>query len=178
MGTFRILSLDPGGVTGWATYTTLRMMPPDSNEYEYLDEEWAGGQLGEWTGKKFKAAPHHEELETLIEMSIVEEFLVVCESFNYRNASPAGLELISRDYIGIVDLLAKKRGFEVVKQEASFGKVTKKSFVRKENLEKLGLWVKGGASVWNHQMDAYGHLLQYMIKNGIRKNYLLEIGWK
>jgi hypothetical protein len=190
MTTFRILALDPGGVTGWATYTALRMITPNSlhvgqkislpfsnDLYEYFDEEWSGGQLGEFNGKKWAPKKHHNDLETLLGMQHVQDFTVVCESFEYRNESPSGLVLMSREYIGVVERFCQERNVPLVMQKAAVGKVTKKSFVRKENLERLGLWVKGGASTWNHMMDADGHLLQYMIRNNIRKQYLLETGW-
>jgi len=73
--------------------------------------------------------------------------------------------------------LLKNVIFIVLCNLRAWAKLTKKSFVRKENLERLGLWVKGGASTYNHQMDAFGHLLQYMIKNNIQKQELLEKGW-
>ena len=169
MTTLTIIALDPGGTSGWATYRALRMIDPNTNEYEYFDEEWNGGQLG--------PEPHHKELDFLLGIEHTEDYTIVCESFDYRNASPAGLNLMSRDYIGVVNRFAQERNVPVVMQSASMGKVTKKSFVRKENLERLGLWVKGGASKWNHMMDAYGHLLQYLIRNDIRREYLLQKGW-
>lgn len=183
MSTFRIIAFDPGGTTGWATYTAVRMLPPDLFEidkgkylpindsmYEYFDEEFTGGQLG--------PEKHHDELDMLLGMQHVEDFTIVCESFEYRNRARAGLVLVSQQYIGVIERFAQERNVPLVMQSSSVGKITKKSFVRKENLEKLGLWVKGGASTWNHQMDSYGHLIQYMIKNGIRRDYLLEKGWK
>src|SRR6266496_5385448 len=177
MTSFRILALDPGGVTGWATYTALKMRDPFTNEYEYLNEDWTGGQLGNFDGKKWKPAKHHNELETLLGMQHVHDFTVVCEAFDYRNESRSGLVLMSREYIGVVERFCQERNVPLVMQSASVGKITKKGFVRKENLERLGLWVKGGGSTWDHMMDSYGHLLQYMIKNNVKKNELLEVGW-
>lgn len=169
MSIFRIIALDPGGTTGWATYTSLRMMNPVTQEMEYLDEEFTGGQLG--------PEKHHDELDMLLGMQHVEQFIIVCESFEYRNRGRAGLVLVSQQYIGVIERFAQERDVPLIMQPASVGKITKKSFVRKENLERLGLWVKGGASVWNHMEDSYGHLLQYMIKNNIRREHLLDKGW-
>jgi len=170
MTNYRILAVDPGGTTGIATYSALRMVNPNTNEFEYLDEEWWGTQLG--------PKPHHNELDMLLGMQHVEEFTIICESFEYRNRSRAGLVLVSQQYIGVIERFAQERNVPLFMQPASLGKITKKSFVRKENLERLGLWVKGGASTWNHMEDSYGHLIQFMIKNNIRKDDLLKRGWK
>lgn len=169
---FRIIGLDPGGVTGWATYTVDRTFTTMRNDYKYSNEEhWECGQLGK--------DEHHTELYNFLGVrAFVPETIVVCESFNYRNQSRPGLELVSREYIGVTKLFCKERGIKYVEQSSAQGKITERSFVRKENLQKLGLWVKGGASTWNHAMDAYGHILYYMIHNDIRKQELLEKGWK
>ena len=178
MTLFRIIGLDPGGTTGWATYTAekKKMLPyEDATNVvltQYLNEEWTCGQLA--------THDHHKILNDFLGMQQVEETLIVCESFDYRNQSKPGLELISREYIGIVKLFSQERNVPYVLQTASQGKVrdNDKSFVRKENLERLGLWVKGGASTWNHAMDAYGHILYYMIHNHIQRDELLRKGWK
>ena len=169
MTNFRILAADPGVTTGIATYSALRMTNPTTNEFEYFDEEWWGTQLG--------PEKHHDELDMLLGIQHVQNYRIVCESFEYRNRSRAGLVLVSQQYIGVIERFAQERNIPLFMQPASLGKITKKSFVRKENLERLGLWVKGGASTYNHQMDAFGHLLQYMIKNNIQKQELLEKGW-
>lgn len=169
------MGIDPGGVSGWATYTAERMQrlgltPAHEIEYEYYNEVWCCGQLD----KK----DHHYELDSLLGFQHVDDFMIVCESFDYRNLSKAGLEIISREYIGVMKRFCQERSVPYVLQTSSQGKVTKRSFVRKENLERLGLWVRGGASSWNHAMDAYGHILYYMINNGIQREALLRRGWK
>lgn len=176
MGTFRIIGLDPGGTTGWATYTadrinaTSKVITSSTPIYEYYDEQWACGQLD--------PHDHHYQLYSLLELQATEDSVIICEAFDYRNQAKPGLELISREYIGVVKLFSQERKVPYILQTASQGKVTKRSFVRKENLEKLDLWVSGGASKWNHAMDAYGHILYYMIHNNIQKDALLRRGWK
>lgn len=177
MGAFRIIGLDPGGTTGWATYTAGRLDARHALSistvpiYEYYNEAWACGQLG--------PQEHHNELDSLLGLQQVEETIIVCEAFDYRNQSKPGLELISREYIGVMKRFCQERKVLYYLQTASQGKIRKeKSFVRKENLEKLGLWVSGGASTWNHAMDAYGHILYYMINNHIQRDALLRRGWK
>jgi hypothetical protein len=96
----------------------------------------------------------------------------VCESFEYRNQSRAGLELISKEYIGIVNLFVQQRNIvaNVHYQTASQGKITKKSFIQKSNLQTAGLWSSGDG----HAMDAYGHMLTWMINGPMRRYDLLK----
>lgn len=173
MAIFRILGLDPGGTTGWATYTA-EIVPTYAEGYnggfEYYEEKWDCGQLG--------PKDHHNQLDIFLGMQQTDRFTIVCESFDYRNKSRAGLVLISREYIGVMKRFCQERNVEYIMQSASQGKVTKNSFTRKENLQKLGLWVPTGGSTMNHAMDGYGHILYYMIHNNIRKNELLSRGWK
>jgi len=170
MTNFKILAVDPGGTTGIATYSALRIMNPNTNQYEYMDESFWGTQLG--------PEKHHDELDMLLGMQHVENYTIVCESFEYRNRSRAGLVLVSQQYIGVIERFAQERKVQLVMQSSSVGKITKKSFVRKENLERLGLWEIGMGGRLNHMADAYGHILQYMVKNNIQKSDLLERGWR
>jgi hypothetical protein len=156
----KILSLDPGGTTGWALY---------NSEVPELESMFKCGQIG--------PEQHHEALWSLLVARTVD--LIVCESFQYRNGLDKA-ELISCEYIGIVMLFkAKHPHIRVVFQTAAQGKVTKTSFVKERHLEKLGLYVPR----MKHAMDGYGHLLFYAINGGnpdlaeLRMK-ALEIGWK
>lgn len=170
---YRILSLDPGGATGWATFTAETIEVPVSEEdgpweNEYYNRKWNCGTL--------ESQMHHTELYGLLELQATQDFTIVCESFEYRNRLTKA-ELISRDYIGVVDLFAAQRGVRVVKQTAAMGKLHKNSFVKRANLERLGLWSPGRDN--RHAMDAYGHLLYYMIHNaGVLRSELLLRGWR
>lgn len=161
----RIISLDPGGTTGWACYTESQLA-----SYVYNVNDFTYGQLG--------PHEHHKELYDLLRSGIEHDYRIVCESFEYRNESRSGLVLVSREYIGVVKLFCQETLTLYFPQTASVGKITGNSFVQPANLARLGLWAKGGKSRMNHAMDAVSHLLQYMVKNNIHKKELLEKGWK
>ena len=169
---FRIVALDPGGTTGWATYSACRMWNEDLSEYEYYEEEWRCGQIG--------PEEHHMGLWTFLELQCVQDTIIVWETFEFRNVDKDRDKIIyiSREYIGVTKLFCLQRGLKGIGQMPAQGKVSDKSFTRKENLTRLGLWF--GAS--KHAMDATGHLLYYMINgNGIDMNKRLELltqGWK
>lgn len=159
---FTAIGLDPGGTTGWASYQA-ELLPKG----DFANEKWNCGQLD--------PPAHHDQLYTLLELSHTAEFHIVCESFEYRNESRAGLELISKEYIGVVNLFAQQRGHPIScynpmvhYQTAALGKVTNKSFIQKRHLQTLGLWFPGHEN--RHSMDAYGHLLYWLI-NGQYKRY-------
>jgi len=155
--TLRIVALDPGGTTGWATFTL-----------DGSTQEWDCGQL---------EGPHHNRLDQMLERFRTVEYHIVCESFEYRNVSRAGLVLDSVEYIGVMKRFCQERNVKYTMQTAAMGKVGNRTtaFVKKSNLQKLGLWSSGNI----HAMDAYGHLLYYMINDvGLFRQELLEKGWR
>jgi hypothetical protein len=122
---------------------------------------------------QLEGANHHSELWALLELAeTTHDFVVVCERFEYRNRSRAGLELISRDYIGVTTLFSQQRHVKLVMQTAAMAK----GFVQDRHIKKLGLWSPGNP----HAMDGYRHLLYYVIHNtnGRERTALLEKGWK
>lgn len=163
--TFRIVSLDPGGTTGWASFTS-------------------DGDSAQWICGQLAAKNHHDQLDNMLGMMHTDQYHIVCESFEYRNVSRAGLVLDSVEYIGVMKRYAQCWGVSYTMQTASQGKVGTRpnAFVKPSNLRKLGLWSPGNV----HAMDAYGHLLYYMINNadfaktqyGKLKFDLLGKGWK
>lgn len=162
MENFRLVALDPGGTTGWATFTATKMVTPDDT-CEYYDAAWTCGQIGPYE--------HHLELYGMLGSFQVEETRIICESFEYRNKTRPGLELISREYIGVTKLFCANRSIPLVMQSASMGK----GFVRDTNIKRLGLWSVG----WKHAMDSYRHLLYYMVNTGhIMEHELLASGWR
>jgi len=134
----RIVALDPGGTTGWATWT----------DYPLEKDRWKCGHIG--------PEPHHNALDQFLGMQQTNKFVIVCESFEYRNQSRAGLVLDSCEYIGVVKRFCQERGVLLHMQTAAMGK----GFVKDNNLRALGLW--SGAR-WKHAMDARRHLLYYMV---------------
>ncbi len=165
----RIIALDPGGTTGWGTYSFNSVPVPNDIGYEVYDETFACGQLG--------PREHYDELYALLELMHVQDTLVVCEAFQqYRDRN--NVDLISVEYIGVVKLFCQQRGIPIYFQASSEGKIGKSSFVRPENLKLLHLW-SGGQ---RHAMDAYGHLLCYLLNHkGAHPDVRLRLltqGWK
>ena len=161
--TSRIVALDPGGTTGWSTITI--------NDDDVLS--FNHGML--------QRQQHHQQLYKLLEdLQVgVNDYEIVCESFEYRNASRPGLELVSVEYIGVMKLFCQERNIQFHMQSASQGKVRDKptAFVKSENLKRLGLWSPSQV----HAMDAYGHLLYYLINSKVYPEIALELlnkGWK
>lgn len=162
MSTLTIVALDPGGTTGWAYFRATKLLNTE-DQAEYYDESWSCGQLG--PGK------HHKQLYDMLGLQHTDEYHIVCESFEYRNKTRPGLELVSREYIGVTELFCQERNVPLHMQSASMGK----GFVRDTNIKRLGLWSVG----WKHAMDSYRHLLCYMINAAHVMEYdLLERGWK
>lgn len=141
MGTV-IVALDPGGTTGWA------MLAISDRGRTY----WDLGQLG--------PDEHHLELYNMIDRMYAraqdDNFIIVCERFEYRAYSRPGLVLDSREYIGVAKLFAAQKQVPFVLQSAAQGK----GLVTDQNIKKLGLWSAGN----RHAMDALRHLLYYVIK--------------
>ena len=139
--TLRIIALDPGGTTGWA-----------------LADIEEGGHI-EFKHDMLERMNHHKELHDTLES--FEPDIIVCESFEYRNANRPGLELISVEYIGVMKLFAETSGTPYVMQKAAQGKIRDKptAFVKPDNLKRLSLYHPNQV----HAMDAYGHLLYYII---------------
>lgn len=159
---FRIIALDPGGTTGWAAYTAERM-EAEKGKYEYYAEKFTCGQID--------AQEHHLQLYNMLGLMQTQVYHVVTESFEYRNRARPGLELISREYIGVTKLFCADRQVTFHKQTAAMGK----GFVKDENIKKLGLWSPG----FKHAMDAYRHLLYYMINDAnVQKEKYLKLGWR
>ena len=160
----RIIALDPGGTTGWATHSWFQV------DEETYDRSWACGQL---------SGDHHNDLDVLLGNQHLHRYTIICESFQqYRELDSP--ELVALEYIGVVKRFSQERNVKLIFQSSSQGKIGTSSFVRRRNLERLGLWSSGR----RHAMDAYGHLLTYMINraaSSAARKYrldLLEQGWK
>lgn len=164
----RIIALDPGGTTGWATVSWMSagefvLTWPPQFECGHVD-----------------GPDHHNKLNTLLELLCTQSTIIVYEGYNpvYRDANQ--VDPISLEYIGVIKRFAQERELPIVKQSSSQGKVTKKSFVKKYNLSSLSIWHPD----YKHAMDAYGHALWYLINTegaipAKEKNRLLGMGgWK
>lgn len=183
---YRVLALDPGGTTGWSTYTAQRMSAPSETlgapeVWEYYDEKWDCGQIG--------PDEHHQELFDFLGSMQTQEFVIVCESFEFRNQSGGSrdrdnIELISKEYIGIVKLFQRQRmvmpvsasgSQQLVMQTAGKAKgfIPDKGPQANKKIKDAGLWYPNS----KHAMDATRHLLWYLV-NRVGRMDLVERWWK
>jgi hypothetical protein len=166
---YRIIALDPGGTTGWATYTAERM-DNDEGDSEYYDEKWFQGQL--------EGPEHHRRLYDLLEWQRVQEYHVVCESFEFRNLDRRdrdNIVLVSREYIGVTKLYCMNEQVPLTMQTASLAKgfLPDKGPHANKKIKAADLWKPG----WPHAMDATRHLLYYLVQRENRLD-LVERWWK
>jgi hypothetical protein len=175
MTTLTVIALDPGGTTGWSMFRTS-LIEIDGALPEMYDAKWTQGQLG--------PHEHHSELYTFLELMTTQRTYIITESFEYRNRARAGLDLSSKEYIGVTKLFVQQRGLEgfYYEQTASQAGVGGHGFVKDGNIKKLGLWNAGHVN--RHANDATRHLLWWLINSApvsikdIMRPQLLEKGWK
>jgi hypothetical protein len=173
-GATSILGLDPGGTTGYALYQAQTVTNPEGG-VEWFDERWTHGELG--------PLPHHDMLYDMLGQFQTTNYIIVCESFEYRrnprDSQRDNIVLDSKEYIGIVKLFQMQRMLpidfhghgaqRVVFQTAAEGKAF--WFPQKDpaKLKKIGLYQRGSM----HMNDATAHLLHYLTFK-LNRNDLLE----
>jgi hypothetical protein len=170
---YRVLALDPGGTTGWATYTAEKMWIgdlPAEEKVEYYDEKWACGQI--------EHQDHHNALDQFLGFMQTEAFVIVCESFEFRNTDRRhrdNISLISREYIGVVMRFCQERHLKPVMQTATLAKgfIPDKGPQANKKIREAGLWYPNSP----HAMDATRHLLWYLVNRDNRTD-LVERWWK
>lgn len=151
------IGLDPGGTTGWALYQATMMPPVGNGAPEMIDEKWTCGQLG--------PEEHHTKLFTLLGMHHVQDYRVICESFEFRQGKQRdNINLMSKEYIGVAKLFGQERDLPVVFQTAGLAK----PFVTDQKIKKMNLWVPGR----KHSMDAMRHLIYYMVNREHRHDLI------
>lgn len=143
---YRILALDPGGTTGWASLTAENVPHPDGYD-ELLNITWSCGQIG--------PENHYLKLFNFLGIQQVSDFTVISESFEYRNRARPGLDLSSKEYIGVTQLFCEERNVPLVMQTAGAAK----GFVSDGKIKTAHLWFPGQ----KHAMDATRHLLYYIV---------------
>lgn len=139
-----IVAFDPGGTTGIATYETQSRR---ISTYERGPEA------------------HHVALwEYLNGLS---PDVVICESFDYRVVESKGtkmpqVNLISRNYIGVIELWCALSGVPLIMQTPAQGGGGKKhsGFWKNDKLKKLGLHNNEGGR--EHRNDAVRHILYWI----------------
>lgn len=131
----KILTLDPGGTTGYCFMETY-----DDRE---AIKRFVSGQLG--------PQPHHADLwEWLV---VYRPDIVISESFEYRNKARAGLVLVSKEYIGITKLWCNLYEKEYNEQSPA----SAMGFVQDQHIKNLSMWKTGNP----HAMDAVRHMIYY-----------------
>jgi len=145
----KIIALDPGGTTGWATFDDTA--PEGASKFNF-------GHIG--------PEEHHEKLQAFLELQTSQtDTRVVCESFEYRKGLRDNVVMVSLEYIGIVKLHCEIYGMrqspngsvvfpQLIMQTAATGK----AFWKDDKLKRLGLFQPG----WKHANDATRHLLTYL----------------
>lgn len=143
-----VFACDPGGRSGWATYDTET-------------KQFNGGQLNNTDG-------HHLELWELMYGYYCrsEKMTLVFESFEFRNdvfegkEDRKGLELVSRDYLGVGKLFSQMYDVKFIEQMPSHAL----RFVTNKRLEALELLHKPASSVFNKDYNAAcKHLLHFLV---------------
>jgi hypothetical protein len=173
-GSLSIVALDPGGTTGWASYDceVLRDQDQFVPTFEYYEEKWNSGEIG--------PDAHHTSLWNLLGLKRAQNYVVVCESFEYRKGLRDNVVLVSLEYIGVAKLFVDMEPqtpttpMWIHMQTAAEGKgfwYPKIPGTQKRDASKLkavGKYRPGQT----HANDAMAHLLHYMEQDMNRKDLL------
>jgi hypothetical protein len=164
----RVVALDPGGTTGVRTWT-------DHDEVSGLEGDvWEDYHLG--------PHEHHEELYDFLKNNMhyiwtenAGEMIIVYETFEFRRGDGhrEGINLMSREYIGVVKLFHQTYGIPVVGYTAGTGKgfIPDKAVNGMEanaKLKVMGLYLPGK----KHSNDATRHLIYYLVNVLGRKDLI------
>ena len=159
---FSIIAFDPGGTTGIAMVDC----------YQKIDDMTA------WNFRTSELGPneHHYGLWDFLafwhERTNHKKYLVT-ESFEFRqNLDKRKVDLISKEYIGILKLFAKINDMPYTEQSAS----TAKAFVSDDKLIKLGILEKPIYQS-RHRNDALRHLIRFMVIN-LKIRHPITTAWK
>lgn len=145
-----ITAFDPGGVTGVATLYV------NDNSIRRLELDQLGPE------------EHHLKLSKLLGLNITanpSRHFIICERFDYRAYSRAGLRLDSREYIGVIKQFGQQYCVPVVMQSAAQAK----GFVKDEHIKRAGFYQPAK----RHAMDAIRHLMYFVINDEQFKSTML-----
>lgn len=131
----KIIALDPGGTTGWATAII---------DYRVL-ETIEAGQV------KFEASGLWKFLEAF------DPDWIVCETFRYRLGGREGTDLRAVKWIGICELYSMMHDKRLRMQEPHV-QGAKSSHWNNEKVKAAGLWIPNHP----HAMSATKHLLYFL----------------
>lgn len=153
---FHILALDPGGVTGCAS-AEWKPSGPDDTLTSADQIKFCQWQVDD--------QPHHVQLWATLDANPYTE--IVWETFDFRQhirkdketgqvyTDQTGLNLMSREYIGVIELFVALKGTP----HFSINSSPAKHLITNEKIEQLGLWLPG----MKDAMDATRHLLRHMV---------------
>lgn len=155
----KAIAFDPGKTTGFATGEIVN---PTDKPGKLMLVQTAQAQMS------------HADI-----MNWLNEFkpdYIICERFDFRNRARTGLELISREFIGIVNLYCElNKECTLVMQQAA---QIKGGYWSNDKLKKHGVYRKPIAGVSQiHANEACKHLL-YWYKFGSGSQYGKEIKLK
>src|SRR4029078_2502464 len=153
----KVIALDPGGTTGWA-----KGLIRDGKMYAISGQE-------KW---------NHIQLYNSLKLSKPD--IIVCERFDYRKGGykQEGVELISREYIGVVQLYVQKENVKLspeplkdytrVKLYMQMPSEGVGGYWKEDSkLKEDGMFMVGKT----HANDAMRHLLQWFVfKEGYQFN--------
>ena len=159
---FVLMAFDPGGTTGVAILnaTGLESGIP-TPVFEHL-------------------GPYIHRLELWDMLNEVKPTHLIYETFEFRNKARDNLELISRDYIGIIGLWSDLNPTRLYKQSAAQAKGFIKDSGPNANvpLKRLGWYVPGK----KHAMDAARHMAYFLVNgphhDGRLRMDMLKVGWR
>jgi hypothetical protein len=157
-----VMSFDPGGTTGYAILNLVRRGHVRSSSYDF-ESTWKGGQLG--------PDRHHKALWNLLTQTNPD--FVVCEQFNYQirrnqEVDQPGIQLISRNYIGVIELYCELTKKPLAMQSPS---IMQNFWVKDTALKTLELHTKGQG----HRNDATRHGLYFAVTKMRRKDLLTPL---
>lgn len=164
---FNIIALDPGGTTGIATaYYPGGIENPQIQDFNISTDELGPNE-------------HHNALYNYVTLRAGGPLplTIITEKFEFRQhidpkKARTGLNLISREYIGIVKLICAQTGVRLEQQSASQGK----HFVTDKKLDLNGIIVRPLHN-GRHRNDALRHLIRYLVV-GLRIQAPITDMWK
>jgi Holliday junction resolvasome RuvABC endonuclease subunit len=158
---YRVLGLDPGGTTGWSCYDA------EFVQGELIEQRLTVGHIG--------PDQHHVELYDFLEDRHIQNFAVACESFEFRQGKHRdNINLISREYIGVVKLVCLQRGIKLKMYTAGQSKsfVPDKGPMANKKLKVMG-WYNPG---WKHANDATRVVVNYLVN--VERRFDLVECWR
>lgn len=175
---FHVIGLDPGGTTGWGRVLFRPSRPTRMSELHLSDFILTTGELrGEF---------HHDTLYRMMEErwndypDLRPEF--VTEPFQFRQyaeAKRSDVELISREYIGVMRLFCQHHARDLPHAPTLYDRFNAgqaKDYVPNLKLEKIG-WLVTPQHPNRHRNDALRQIVKYLVVEK-RIRHPITSAWK